>query len=143
VTEERPSGGSSAAGISRRTARKRIGAGAAIAWTAPVLTSLRTPAFAASPACITFDCKDMCPKPSACGPPCACGPFITVNDDCFCANLFLTTMTTVCAKDSDCPPFPGLKGRCVLAKNCVPFHMCAYCGTVEDHKRAKGLKRLG
>src|SRR5438046_3101463 len=39
-------------GISRRKMLKRIGAGAAIAWTAPVLTSIRTPAFAAgSPGC--------------------------------------------------------------------------------------------
>jgi hypothetical protein len=33
-------------GISRRRMLKRVGAGAAIAWTAPVLTSIRTPAFA-------------------------------------------------------------------------------------------------
>jgi hypothetical protein len=32
-------------GISRRRMLKRIGAGAAIAWSAPVLTSLRSPAF--------------------------------------------------------------------------------------------------
>jgi len=32
--------------ISRRKALKRMGAGAAIAWSAPVLSSLRTPAFA-------------------------------------------------------------------------------------------------
>ena len=36
-------------GISRRKMLKRIGAGAAIAWTAPVLTSIKTPAFAQSP----------------------------------------------------------------------------------------------
>jgi hypothetical protein len=33
-------------GISRRKMLRRIGAGAAIAWTAPVLTSMRAPAFA-------------------------------------------------------------------------------------------------
>src|SRR5207249_650607 len=37
--------------ISRRHLVKRIGAGAAVAWTAPVLLSLKVPAFAASPAC--------------------------------------------------------------------------------------------
>ena len=36
-------------GISRRTALKRMGAAGAIAWATPVITSLRTPAFAASP----------------------------------------------------------------------------------------------
>jgi hypothetical protein len=49
-------------GISRRRMIKRIGAGAAIAWTAPILTSVRTPAFAATPTCVTGDC--------ACGDPC-------------------------------------------------------------------------
>ena len=33
-------------GVSRRRMLKRIGAGAAVAWTAPILTSIRTPAFA-------------------------------------------------------------------------------------------------
>jgi hypothetical protein len=36
-------------GISRRRLIKRIGTGAAVAWTAPILTSLRVPAFAQSP----------------------------------------------------------------------------------------------
>src|SRR2546426_3328048 len=35
-------------GISRRRMLKRIGAGAAVAWSAPILTSVRTPAFAQS-----------------------------------------------------------------------------------------------
>lgn len=37
--------------ISRRRLIKRIGAGAAVAWTAPVLLSVKVPAYAASPAC--------------------------------------------------------------------------------------------
>jgi len=37
--------------ISRRRMIKRIGAGAAVAWTAPVLMSVRVPAFAQSPPC--------------------------------------------------------------------------------------------
>jgi hypothetical protein len=55
-------------GISRRRMLKRIGAGAAVAWTAPVLTSLKTPAFAqAYPPCpcdlntpcnFAIDCED-------------------------------------------------------------------------------------
>ena len=43
--------------ISRRVMLKRIGAGAAVAWTVPVLTTIRTPAFAGSPtpgACIVL-----------------------------------------------------------------------------------------
>lgn len=37
--------------ISRRRMLKRIGAGAAVAWTAPILTSVRVPAFAQYPTC--------------------------------------------------------------------------------------------
>jgi hypothetical protein len=40
-----------ACGVSRRKMLKRIGAGAAVAWTAPILTSVRVPAYAASPSC--------------------------------------------------------------------------------------------
>jgi CHRD domain-containing protein len=38
-------------GISRRQMLQRIGAGAAVAWTAPVLMSVKSPAFAQSPSC--------------------------------------------------------------------------------------------
>ena len=37
--------------ISRRRMLKRVGAGAAIAWTAPILTSVHSPAFAQYPGC--------------------------------------------------------------------------------------------
>jgi hypothetical protein len=47
--------------VSRRRMLKRIGAGAAVAWTAPVLTSLRAPAFAqASPVCDWSVCVGLC-----------------------------------------------------------------------------------
>jgi hypothetical protein len=38
-------------GISRRRMIKRIGAGAAVAWTSPILMSVKVPAFAQSPVC--------------------------------------------------------------------------------------------
>jgi len=38
-------------GISRRQMLQRIGAGAAVAWTAPVLMTVKSPAFAQSPSC--------------------------------------------------------------------------------------------
>jgi hypothetical protein len=50
-------------GISRRKVLKRIGAGAAIAWSAPILTSIRTPAFAQYPECAPCDAGQTC---SAC-----------------------------------------------------------------------------
>ncbi|MGH2557363.1 MAG: CHRD domain-containing protein [Actinomycetota bacterium] len=48
MTPEEPQG---AGGISRRRMLKRVGAGAAVAWTAPILMSVRVPAFAQSPVC--------------------------------------------------------------------------------------------
>jgi hypothetical protein len=48
--------------VSRRSALKKIGAGAAIAWSAPVIMSVGQPAFAAgtpAPACTT--CTDCAP----------------------------------------------------------------------------------
>jgi hypothetical protein len=47
--------------ISRRRMLRRIGAGAAVAWTVPVLTSIRTPAFAATaPSCDWSTCVGLC-----------------------------------------------------------------------------------
>jgi extensin-like protein len=37
------------AGVTRRRMLQRMGAGVAVAWTAPIVTSLRVPAYAASP----------------------------------------------------------------------------------------------
>ena len=62
-------------GVSRRTMLKRIGAGAAVAWTAPILTSIRSPAFAQSVCdCPECACSDASP---------VCGS--DANGDCFCA----------------------------------------------------------
>jgi len=43
--------------VSRRRMLKRLGAGAAVAWTTPILTSAHTPAFAASPGPCREDCR--------------------------------------------------------------------------------------
>ena len=43
MNPEEPQG---AGGISRRRMLKRVGAGVAVAWTAPILTSVRVPAYA-------------------------------------------------------------------------------------------------
>jgi hypothetical protein len=129
IAPETPLDEASTDGISRRRVLKRIGGGVAIAWTAPVLTSLRTPALAqASPRCTTFDCTNSCPQPSDCPPPCTCGPFLTTSDECFCATDFPTTMTFRCRRDSDCPPLPGhLPGHCFRTTNCPTDSLCGYC----------------
>jgi hypothetical protein len=68
-------------GVSRRRMLKRIGLGGAIAWSAPVLSSLRTPAFGASPVpCVDTDwiCHDPIQE---CGTsPCQTQPSVCVCD---------------------------------------------------------------
>jgi hypothetical protein len=84
--------------LSRRRMLKRIGAGAAVAWTAPVIVSLTArPAFAqGSPSC---DCiSDPCNNP--CGlPGCLCAA--PVEGGCAC---FIPVCLNPCAKSSDCGP---------------------------------------
>jgi len=66
--------------ISRRRMLKRVGAGAAIAWSAPILSSLRTPAFAqAYPARCAEPCNATCGEFPQCG---SSGPI----GDCFCSR---------------------------------------------------------
>lgn len=77
--------------ITRRTMLKRIGAGTAIAWSAPILTSLRTPAFAQyGEVCELCGCLN---EPGAL----VCGQTPS-GDDC------------VCARTSD-------RARCVCVQN--------------------------
>ena len=106
-------------GISRRSALKRLGIATGIAWTTPVVSSIRIPAFAGSPVGCAgghFDC----------GNPIFCG---TGNNElaCFCAtslagqpmcvnDLFCEDLTA-CTSDSGCPP-----GWICAADTC--------CGTV-------------
>jgi hypothetical protein len=131
----------SSEGISRRKLLKRGAAGAAVVWTAPILTSMRTSAFAATQQCVTFDCNNLCQQPGGCDNPlCPCGPFTAVSDGCFCASHYLPGVD--CASDSDCPPFEGLSpGRCVPSNNCGVPHECLYC-TQTGSGQVTGLKQL-
>jgi hypothetical protein len=52
-------------GISRRTALKGLGAGVVVAWTAPTVLSIDTPAFAGSQICTS--CPGGCPRTTKCG----------------------------------------------------------------------------
>src|SRR2546421_585484 len=85
---------------------KGIGAGAAIAWAAPVLTSVRTPAFAqGSPACgcPPFDCTNpqTCPNTCLCAPHHGGGPCVCWNSG-FCNG---PGGPDLCASDADCAQF--------------------------------------
>ena len=96
-------------GISRRGMIKRIGAGAAIVWAAPVLTSLRMPAFAqttsgpCAPTCTTcFACDSAVCSGTDCfsGFTCLCS--VTTEGDCFCAqNQF---GSGDCTSSAQCQP---------------------------------------
>jgi hypothetical protein len=119
-------------GISRRRMLKRIGAGAAIAWTAPVLTSIRTPAFAqgAYPCPGTdWNCGDPIQE---CGTPvpgtiCVCD--VNTEGDTVCWNDFSCgdPRATTCASSSDCtdPSFPNCVTTC-CGQTCGPN-----CGTAQ------------
>ena len=124
-------------GISRRKMIKRIGAGAAIAWSAPILTSVRAPAFAANygcPPCPTDNCN---PQFQPCdGGGCqtgdceggqGCFSSFTQAGCCMCfQNIFCSCIgqpsNPICTKDSDCNPGQG----CILG-GCGFSGACADC----------------
>jgi hypothetical protein len=88
-------------GISRRRMIKRIGAGAAVAWTAPILTSVRTPAFAQN--------VDRCsPEDCGCSTPCNFAIPCQGRGDC---NCWVHAASRVCV----CQFFVG---------SCGDFGLC-------------------
>ena len=110
--------------ISRRKALKRIGAGAAVAWTAPVLSSLRSPAFAStSPDRCTWSCDPFVEL--SCGR-CASGPFCrcnkTTEGDVFCWDGCTPCGTTpTCTSSSTCPAgYRCIPDNCCAATICLP-----------------------
>ena len=95
-------------GVSRRTMLKRIGAAGAVAWITPVVTSLNTPAFAASqPGGNCSACGgDFCFGQTTCGEgaslPCPCAQRVD-GQGCFCYEDDFCINRTTCAQQSDCP----------------------------------------
>jgi hypothetical protein len=80
--------------VSRRRMLKRIGTGAAVAWTAPVLTSIRTPAFAqGSPG--PEPCEERCQYIAHIGPPPSFG-CLPCDED-ICPGAFFCAGPEVCA----------------------------------------------
>ncbi len=128
--------------ISRRVVLKRIGVGAAIAWTAPIITSLGTPAFAQashSPGtcdgCSTNSC--FCPgitstysDPGGCGDP-ANSCFCSTDANLTCQCVFFPS--EFCGDYQTCGPAPGYDCpsgfRCVTTCCCIPFCAPACPGT--------------
>jgi hypothetical protein len=124
--------------ISRRRMLKRIGAGAAVAWSAPIISSLRTPAFAQYP-------PRCAPTDVLCGntdPPCGgtsgcpeCPEFIGAcagldDGSCFCwfvGGCRIAPGDPICQTDSDCGP--GGKCAPTVCDECAGNRIClAPCG---------------
>ncbi len=120
--------------ISRRRMLKRVGAGAAVAWAAPVLTSLSSPAYAQYGACV--GCAMSCANQPDCAPPGEfCGCDSTPEGDCFCIDH--GSCGAACDSSADCT-IPGQ--RCAFS--CCGF-ACQYpCGDPRnaDDRDAPGAK---
>src|SRR5438128_5123149 len=118
--------------ISRRRMLKRIGAGAAVAWTAPVLTSIRTSAFGQS--CARGGCCDSPICRGRCGSPCAAVEPCGTNKECWCLT-HASTGTCLCGTiDCNGPPCPGRsdsecpEGTCCIDNCCGPLTCSSPCG---------------
>ena len=108
--------------ISRRRLLKRIGGGAAIAWSTPILTSIRTPAFAQSGfGCDPGQSCSPCPPVQPCHGNDGCQCWMLSPDQgkaCWC-GFFAQGCEAECLSQAGCPP--GF--RCVqtcCGQICVP-----------------------
>ena len=133
--------------VSRRKMLKGIGAGAAVAWSAPILTSISAPAFAqASGACAGHpDCLQGCNGHLLCGNPCYC---MQRHSDkaCVCIGQGLCAN---CSSDADCVAVTGPGSTCVdvdqNAGCCVGFSNTACqppCGSQRDIRHRAAWKGL-
>jgi hypothetical protein len=113
-----------ASSVSRRTMLKRIGIAGTVAWVTPVVTSLSTPAFAASVP--TGGCSNVaaCNFPvNQCGTRCTCVP--TTEGTAFCHQGFTCGTTDACTSSSQCP-----EGWACTTTCCPGGTFCAPpCGT--------------
>jgi hypothetical protein len=134
--EETPLGVSES-GITRRKVLKRIGAGAAIAWSAPLLTSIRTPAFAQGYGDSPCDPGHPCDVPCDPAIPCkggnpACECWVRVDGlGCWCGDLDPCTNHTSCNTNGDCLP----NERCI--ENCCGKLCYKPCGAAAGARAPK------
>jgi hypothetical protein len=125
--------------ISRRRMLKRVGAGAAVAWAAPVLTSLSSPAFAQYGACRNCEPGGSCANQPDCAPPGSgefCGCDWTPEGDCFCIDH--GSCGAACGSSADCT----ITGqRCAFS--CCGF-ACQYpCGDPRNAAHQGGPRTDG
>src|SRR6266508_1976272 len=104
--------------ISRRRMLKRIGVGTAVVWTVPVISSIRTTAFAASGPCETcapLDCKN----PQLCAPTCICAS-LHGREGCVCFAVIRECDAPACETDQDCMARCGPEAVCVEQSETCP-----------------------
>jgi hypothetical protein len=135
-------------GISRRRLLKGLGAGTAVAWSAPVLMSINTPAFAqASPTCEPFDIcgqGDFCGPNSGCGEGCG-GCTILMDNTCFCwsSAYWCEPDGQTCQSDADCIPphrcgrFQNIDCICGTGDTSACFFACGARGPARAPRGAK------
>ena len=125
-------------GISRRKMLKRVGAGAAIAWSAPILTSIKTPAFAATNVfpCTLCDPNVPCNVLDPCGPSGTCACFVLANGGgCLCGAFPSNFCSDYppCSSDADCRVSEGYVCQLFVTTPPTGFgpsdHACAFACT--------------
>ena len=130
-------------GISRRKMLKRIGAGAAIAWTAPILTSIKTPSFATPIGPCSPDncgCNGACNVAVACNGSSSCNCWLKAdNTGCICAAFVqFCGDCGSCSVDADCA------GGCACVQTCCGLTCaptpCPPASCVSSGKNRSGLR---
>jgi hypothetical protein len=115
--------------VSRRTALKRIGAAGAIAWVAPAISSLNTPAHASSAPVQGCTNVFACDVQATCGSSCNCVP--TTEQTGFCHQGIDCGGAQTCRASSDCPAGWACASTCCVGRLvCVPP-----CGNQQFYKQ--------
>ena len=131
--------------VSRRSVLKGMGAGAAIAWSAPVLQSIAAPAFAQygpDPECAPATCFTF--VPCGAGGGCVCiscpgGGGVCVPGSTACASLQPCGPNGECGPDACCENQTTCCGQAGFPPLCVPFSLRESCvAGGPAPRRAKG-----
>lgn len=111
-------------GLSRRDMLKRMAIGGAVAWSAPIIMTFNSPAFAqvTSPPCDCPTPADPCSGQTECGEDCWC--VVTVEGECFCHQTSNCVTVKSCTSSSECPPGWACAYSCCGELKCLPP-----CGT--------------
>jgi hypothetical protein len=135
-------------GISRRKLLKRIGVGVAVAWTAPIITSISTPAFAQASGvcqgCPSTGCPGSDFQPcdgggcvsGACYGGLGCFTFQDNEGNCLCLQNELCSCAASCTSSSDCGPCQ----HCISNTGCGSGGVCADCCGQNCHRPRGGPK---